>query len=77
MRGDRRDPCSWNGHAGANVDAFGLRGGERQGGVAVRPNHLRVRYPGVVEAQLFCVADEIPFVYVCINGHAELHKLSS
>ena len=76
MRGDRRNAGAGNRHAGAEFDALGVMGGERHGGVAVRPDHLRVAYPGAVEAKLLGVANDVPIVDVRADANPELHEAS-
>jgi hypothetical protein len=73
VSGYRRDARAGDGHAGAEFDALGIVRCEREGGVAIRPDHLRVGDPGAVVAEILGVLDQLPVVDPGGDEDAELH----
>ena len=73
MRGHRGEPRARYRHAGAEADARGVGGRQRQHGVAVRPDHLAVRRPAGIVAELLGELQRLPLVDLGVDHRAELH----
>ena len=54
-----------------------ILGGERHGGVAIGPHHLRIWHPSRVVAQVFQEFDHLPIGYAGLNVQTKLHCRSS
>ena len=73
---DGRKPRTRNGDTGAKPDARGVRSSQRKGGIAIRPDHLAVRRPGAVVAEIFQFLEDGPIVDLRRHHTTVLHPLA-
>jgi len=75
VRGDRRQTRASNRYPRTDLDPARIGRRQRERRVAVGPDHLRVRNPGSVEAQVLGVADELPLINVRVDTDSKFHHI--
>ena len=76
MGRNRSDAAAGNRDSAANMNPRGMLRGQRQGGIAVRPDHLGVRDPGPIIAQVLGVFHQLPVIDAGGKDNAKLHASS-
>ena len=76
MGRDRSNAAAGNRDSAANMNPRGVMRGQSQGGIAVRPDHLGVRDPGAVIAQVLGVFHQLPIIDAGGEDNTKLHRSS-